>query len=407
MTGQSRERLHALDALRGGALLLGIALHAGLSFCDPKWPVADNDPSPTLFVACFVIHVFRMTLFFVIAGFFAHMSFHRRGLKDFVTDRLKRIGIPFIVGWPLLLVVIVAVLIWAGGSGKTVPEQPLEALTWQRMPLLHTWFLYMLLWLYAGTLLVVGLARLIDRRQRLGTWAARFIRAVVKTNTAPVVLGAPLFAVFFFDESWIPWLGVHTPDTGLLPNLAAIVAFGTAFGFGWLLHRQIELLDVWRRRWPLHLVLAAGATIAALGFLGDGAFAGEGSTTSMQLAAAAVYPFAIWTWTFALIGLGVAYMSGHSPVRRYLADSSYWLYLIHLPIILALQVVFAGMPWPWLVKYPAILAIALVPMMASYHFLVRGTAIGELLNGRRYGKGTPIGRRPGFRTSSGAVRREI
>jgi peptidoglycan/LPS O-acetylase OafA/YrhL len=375
-------------------LLLGIALPAGLSFCDPKWPVADDEVSPTLFVACFVIHVFRMTLFFVIAGFFAHMSFHRRGLKNFVVDRFKRIGIPFIVAWPLLLVVVVAVLVWAGGSGKTVPEQPLDALTWRRMPLLHTWFLYMLLWLYAGTLLVVGLARLLDRGQRLGAWADCFIRAIVKTNLAPVVLGAPLFAVFFFHESWIPWLGVHTPDTGLLPNLAATVAFGTAFGFGWLMHRQIELLEVWKRWWPLHLVLAAGATMGALGFSGGGRFAGGDSTTSMQLAAAAIYPLAIWTWTFALIGLGVAFMSGHSPVRRYLADASYWLYLIHLPIILALQVLISQMPWPWFAKYPAILAISFLPMIASYHFLVRGTAIGAFLNGRRYGKGTLIGRRP-------------
>ena len=106
----------------------------------------------------------------------------------------------------------------------------------------------------------------------------------------------------------------------------------------------------------------------------------------MQLVIAAVYPLAIWTWTFALIGLGMAFMSGHSPFRRYLADASYWLYLIHIPIIIALQVIFAEVPWPWFVKYPAILVFGFVPMIASYHFLVRGTAIGALLNGRRYGR---------------------
>ena len=49
-----------------------------------------------------------------------------------------------------------------------------------------------------------------------------------------------------------------------------------------------------------------------------------------------LYALAIWTSTFAVIGLALRFMSGFSPVRRYLADASYWLYLIHMPIVLAL-----------------------------------------------------------------------
>ena len=47
---------------------------------------------------------------------------------------------------------------------------------------------------------------------------------------------------------------------------------------------------------------------------------------------AASYTCATWTWTFAIIGLALRFLSNHSPVRRYIADSSYWLYLIHLPL---------------------------------------------------------------------------
>jgi glucans biosynthesis protein C len=87
------ERLHALDAVRGCALLLGIVLHATLSFMPTPtriWIIQDNHPSLTLAVLFFAIHVFRMTTFFLIAGFFAHMSFHRRGAGDFIKDRLQR-----------------------------------------------------------------------------------------------------------------------------------------------------------------------------------------------------------------------------------------------------------------------------------------------------------------------------
>jgi len=37
------------------------------------------------------------------------MSLHKKGLRAFVADRLKRIGIPLLVGWPILFGAIVAV----------------------------------------------------------------------------------------------------------------------------------------------------------------------------------------------------------------------------------------------------------------------------------------------------------
>ena len=51
MKTQSIERLHALDAVRGGALLLGIVVHLSMSFWPiPLWPIRDNDPSSALLV---------------------------------------------------------------------------------------------------------------------------------------------------------------------------------------------------------------------------------------------------------------------------------------------------------------------------------------------------------------------
>ena len=76
----SSHRLHALDAARGFALLLGIVLHATMSFFTII-PAQDVSQSTTLAVTFYVIHLFRMSLFFLIAGFFAHLAFHRRGLR--------------------------------------------------------------------------------------------------------------------------------------------------------------------------------------------------------------------------------------------------------------------------------------------------------------------------------------
>jgi glucan biosynthesis protein C len=90
-------RLHALDAVRAFALLAGIALHATMSFFT-FIPAADTERSTTLAVVFYAIHIFRMSAFYMIAGFFAHMVFHRRGWRAFVKDRTKRILVPFLAG---------------------------------------------------------------------------------------------------------------------------------------------------------------------------------------------------------------------------------------------------------------------------------------------------------------------
>ena len=61
----------------------------------------------------FTTHVFRMTTFFLVAGFFAHMSFHRRGVTAFIGDRLKRIAMPLAVGSPIVFGANLAVAAWA------------------------------------------------------------------------------------------------------------------------------------------------------------------------------------------------------------------------------------------------------------------------------------------------------
>ncbi len=68
-----------LDALRAGAMLLGIVLHASLSFFPSYWMVTDRQQNSVFGVVFSAIHGFRMPLFFVMSGFFSAMLLHRRG----------------------------------------------------------------------------------------------------------------------------------------------------------------------------------------------------------------------------------------------------------------------------------------------------------------------------------------
>ena len=393
---QKPERLHALDAVRGYALLLGIVLHATISFLPSPtriWIIEDSHPSITLGVLFFAIHVFRMTTFFLIAGFFAHLSFHRRGTWSFIRDRLQRIALPLLVGWPILFAAMSVVVFWAASfpHGGPLPGPPRWPPVLPRFPLTHLWFLYVLLELYAAMLALRTGVVWLDRNGQFRDRVDRLVGLMMRSRFAPAILAVPIGIALCLDPTWIGWLGVRTPDSSLLTNLQALIGFGTAFGFGWLLHRQIDLIRMLERRWLLNSVLAV-VLIAASFFLAIAAVMQPRPVNHevIRLAGAVCYALAIWTTTFAAIGLALRFLSGFSPARRYVADASYWLYLVHLPIVMALQVAVSQLDWPWPVKFAAIMLIALPLMFASYQFLVRYSFIGAVLNGRRMRPGEKL-----------------
>lgn len=59
-----------------------------------EWVVTDTSTSVVVAIVSGFAHLFRMSLFFFIAGYFARLVYHRKGLGYFVRDRAKRIGLP-------------------------------------------------------------------------------------------------------------------------------------------------------------------------------------------------------------------------------------------------------------------------------------------------------------------------
>ncbi len=97
-----------LDALRAVAMLLGIALHASMSFFPVAWVVTDRQQNPALGLVFSAIHGFRMPLFFVMSGYFSAMLLDRRGRWSLVKHRFLRVFLPLLLG----MVTIVPVTFW-------------------------------------------------------------------------------------------------------------------------------------------------------------------------------------------------------------------------------------------------------------------------------------------------------
>ncbi|MBL8112662.1 MAG: acyltransferase family protein, partial [Acidobacteria bacterium] len=382
----STERLHSLDAARAFALLLGIALHATMSFF-LILPARDVSESTALGVVFYVIHTFRMSLFFLIAGFFARLALERRGTRGFVKDRAKRILVPLTAGWIVLAPLTIAIVGW--GLTRTFKENPpaqVPPAPEGGFPLLHLWFLYLLAIFYVVALLLRAGVASADRRGRLRAAVDRAVAFLLGNPLALVVLAAPAFVALLASPKWAVWFGIPTPETGFVPNVAALAAFGTAFGAGWLLQKQEDPLSRMGRSWHVHLAAAVCLTATCLAFVGVApnlmeptALRGGFETRALY---AAAYTLSTWCWTLGLLGAAVRFCSRESAARRYVADASYWCYLAHLPVVFALQTLFMTVPLPWAVKYPVIVLATLGILFLTYHAFVRRTVLGEILNGR-------------------------
>jgi len=124
-------------------------------------------------------------------------------------------------------------------------------------------------------------------------------------------------------------------------------------------------------------------TGAGLGWLREWGWI-PAARTAVRWGYSTLYAVMMWGFVLGFLGLFVRFCGKPSATWRYISDSSYWIYITHLPLIVWLQIVVAHWPWPWPVKYPLILVVAVPLLFLSYHYLVRSTFIGVQLNGRRY-----------------------
>jgi glucans biosynthesis protein C len=248
-------------------------------------------------------------------------------------------------------------------------------------PLTHLWFLYYLLLVYSVCLGVR--AAFLSAFSRIENWTSkgdRVLKWLVEGNWTIPVAGGLTWLLLLPMRTW----SVDTPDRSFLPHLPALALFGLCFSVGWWLHRQASLLEIIRRRWWVYLVCAVLASLPGLGLA---SFEGETSHPHFRLYRSLfflAYAGMMWSWILTLLGMFLRFFERENRYWRYLSDSSYWLYILHLPIVTILQVAVARLPWPCGVKFGAICILSLPLLLASYHFLVRSTVVGWVLNGRRY-----------------------
>jgi peptidoglycan/LPS O-acetylase OafA/YrhL len=243
----------------------------------------------------------------------------------------------------------------------------------------HLWFLWFLWWLALGYAAASALGSRLPSL-RLPDWLvlspARYLWLVPLTMIPQWFMG---------DGGASPIFGPDT-SSGLLPIPHVLAYYAVFFGFGALYFGFDDRSGRVGERWwlPLSIGLFVILPLGLALLEGSAGTAGYGLAplprrvlTAFLLAA---YP---WLMTFGLMGLFRRVCPVESPTMQYLSDSAYWLYLAHLPLIIAAQLAVRDWPIPAFAKLLLIVVVVTSFLLWTYQFMVRYTWLGRFLNGRR------------------------
>ena len=377
-------RLYALDNLRAVMMWLGVVLHAAVIYMVAPSPLPwhDNQSSEMADILVALIHSFRMPVFFILAGFFVTMLVQRRGVRGMLKNRLMRLGLPFVLLWPVIFMacVVLALLFvhrmvrgtW-GLDVSLIPPRD-DAPKWNTM---HLWFLWMLVWFCLFTAALAPLAQAVPPALR--AWLASAFERLAGSAWGFAVLAVPLALLGASYKD-----GMVMASGAFVPPLAEWLHNGLFYVFGLAMYGQRErLLALYQRRWLAYACAGLLCFVAALTLVGlkrDHGVLIPSFTFWFSLA----YNACTWLWSFALVGLFLRYVSRASPALSYLAQSSYWVYVIHMPATIGFGALLYGSALPALVKMALNIVATTAVALLSYHFLVRSTPLSSLLNGRRY-----------------------
>lgn len=393
MPQPDERRYFGLDALRGGMMMLGIVLHAAMLYlADSPLPVqTDPNTSPVFDVLFAFIHSFRMPTFFVLAGFFAALLVQKRGLWGTLKNRAARVLAPlaagiFVILPPTFLFVIDFSLSARYGTRDFIPdpndlrafEQAMYAkaaalgLTVGEVPLAHLWFLYYLCYFYL----------LLPPCRALVQASLAFEHRVAAALASPLMPAG--FALLTGITLW-PFHGgqVHEGFMFLKPHLPSLAYYGAFFVLGYAFHHYRAVLPVLASRVTAHAVLAAMLfPLAQYASRLDTAAAG--GDFGLHLAAVAANALCTWVVACLFIGGAVRWFDRPSPRILYLSQSSYWVFLVHMPLVGLAGWLLVPYDWPALLKFTLVCAFAAGVGLLTFHYCVQRTWLSAFLHGKRF-----------------------
>ena len=237
----------------------------------------------------------------------------------------------------------------------------------------HLWFLWYLCWFVVAFALYTTIA------DRMG-WRRRLQKVILPWSRYLWLIPLTMLPQWFMgNRGELPHFG---PDlsANILPMPHMLLYYAIFFFFGALYYDCNDDARKVGKRWVFTLPVALLIVFPIGLVFGSSPFP---SAPNLIISVVAQALFA-WMMVFSLMGAFRQLVVKGSTVWRYVSDSSYWLYLAHLPLIVLAQGLIRPWQLPALLKFSLLCIVTTAVLLVAYEYLVRYTPIGTLLNGPRH-----------------------
>ncbi|WP_090071851.1 acyltransferase family protein [Cohaesibacter marisflavi] len=346
-------RWNGMDFARAVLMILGLFFHAGSFYgTGNDWLIISDETTPIVNGFNFLIHSFRMEAFYLIAGFFFALVMEKQR-PNFLRDRLVRIAVPLVVCGALINPVMHYSVY---GYDYIIAKDYFIKGEW----LSHLWFL--------GNLIIYILISIpICRHIRKNVRMTRTQLFVTVTFITPfVAAGLNFIANRIFPEKFL-FIAPESIFDYLPYYCLGMICFYNRAEFTKLLSMQ---------SFAIALVIAAAMiatrevlTIYGLTFI------------SKVIYALLRGPMILLTLSF-LIVMG----NRESKIVRSFSDSSYTIYLFHLPIfVLLYKTIFQHTHLGALPEYALLIVITYALCYAIHIFAIKQSKLLSLaFNGKPF-----------------------
>ena len=368
-------------------MLLGIVIHSAMPYIpnvEEFWP-SDASSSQIINIIFHFIHLWRMPLFFILAGFFARLVITRKSWRSWWGNRLLRIGLPIVVFSPLMSLT----LPWIFRYGKTGEFLFFYSTAGQPF---HLWFLWQLIIFVIITVILrflyLGIVGVSQGLYRIGLGFV--CRLVAKSK---VIFSSILF------QSRVPIAFITVCCVVNLPTNGELIfnpiASGLYFMVGFSLYGNPRLLYFLKVYWRYYLLAGFASfssymILESMNLVTDIYSGNLANDKYLRTGLERVPVLSVFLKTicailisYAFIGLSERKFNSYSPKLRFISDGAYWMYLMHLPIATLITFFMFNLHLPIEIKFLIAIAVTSIICLGTYKYLVRSTLIGILLNGQR------------------------
>jgi glucans biosynthesis protein C len=378
-------------------MLLGVPYHVSLIYTAgaEDWSLASSETSILLGIFGSASHVFRMPVFFVVAGYFAAVTLSRKAPIQWLQQRVLRLGVPLLASTALIVPMLMFLYRLAAATAKAGPTATISELVpsvWlaTRTALItpdgnwtaHLWFLQALL-IYSGALALIwnignrpSVAKLKNLLEK--TWS---------TKPLWTLAGLILTIAFFVVAAKAAVTLDRSHLNGVL--LDRVVQFGKVliylpyFITGVMLFSIGPFLEYFKR---FNLADAALTSALLVSYL----LIEDREEALIKVIAAFLSSGCAIYIGKAIISLAYRFFNKPSRPISKIVDASFTIYLFHLPIFCAICIPFF---WVDLGPVNEFLIITSLTLAVSYlvHMVIQVSPVLSLLfNGKARPSGPDV-----------------